>query len=151
MSTAILTLSENGDLQRIHEKWLSTKACDSHSSDMQSDQLPLESFWGLYVICAIVCLVALTIYFYKIIRQFCQTYPQVPDPSGQGSSRSERVMHFLAFIDEKEDESRKRLKRKRSEVNPNSNGIEDESSYYRTNRAEMDISNEKHYGGTWPQ
>ncbi|MCL7023811.1 hypothetical protein MKW94_000673, partial [Papaver nudicaule] len=27
MSTAILTLSENGDLQRIHDKWLSRSAC----------------------------------------------------------------------------------------------------------------------------
>lgn len=77
--------------------------------------------------------------------------PQVPDPSGRGSSRSERVTHFLAFIDEKEDDSRKRLKRKRSDMNQNSNSIEDESRYYRTNRAEMNISKERHYGGTWLQ
>ncbi|PON75236.1 Ionotropic glutamate receptor, metazoa [Parasponia andersonii] len=151
ISTAILALSENGDLQRIHEKWLSKKACASSSSDIQSDQLPLESFWGLFVICGTVCLVAVIIYFCKMIRQFSQNSPQVIDPSGRGSSRSERVMHFFAFIDEKEDDSRKRLKRKRSDINQNSNSIEDESRYFRTNRAEMKISKERHYGGTWLQ
>lgn len=130
MSTAILALSENGELQRITEKWLSKKACASHSSDVQSDQLPLQSFWGLFVICGIVCLVAITMYFCKLKRQFSQNYPRVHYPSGHGSSRSARVMRFLAFIDEKEDESRKGLKRKRNDVNQISNAIEDESRYY---------------------
>lgn len=41
-STAILTLSENGDLQRIHDQWLSKKACNSESSDSELDQFVLK-------------------------------------------------------------------------------------------------------------
>ncbi|XP_062081522.1 glutamate receptor 3.2 isoform X1 [Humulus lupulus] len=134
MSTAMLTLSENGELQKIHSKWISKKACNAQISDFESDQLPLQSFWGLFVICGIVCSVSIAIYCYKVIRQFNQSYPHVTDPSGHGSSRSERVMHFLAFIDEKEEghSSVRTLKRKRSSdlyESSNGNGIEDESRH----------------------
>ena len=32
MSTAILKLSENGDLQRIHDKWLMRSACTAQGT-----------------------------------------------------------------------------------------------------------------------
>ncbi|XP_077246921.1 glutamate receptor 3.3 isoform X2 [Tasmannia lanceolata] len=51
LSTAILTLSENGDLQRIHDKWLTRSDCSSQTTDLESDQLHLKSFWGLFLIC----------------------------------------------------------------------------------------------------
>lgn len=134
MSTAILNLSENGELQRIHDRWLSLKACALKGSDIESDQLPFESFWGLFFICGTVCLGALVIYFWKLIRQFRKHFPRAPEPSGQGSSRSEHVLRFLAFIDEKEEESRKRLKRKSDEMLSNGEGIEGEP---RTKRKEI--------------
>lgn len=142
MSTAILTLSEDGNLQQIHEKWLSKKACPSGSSDIQSDQLPLESFWGLYFICGLVCFIALVIYFCKLLRQFAEHLPKASDGSGDGSSssRSQRVMHFLEFIDEKEDETKKRLKRKRNDMSStNGTEVEEESNSrnYRTKRTNV--------------
>ncbi|XP_015576348.1 glutamate receptor 3.6 isoform X2 [Ricinus communis] len=51
MSTAILKLSENGDLQRIHDKWLTRSACSSTSTKLEVDRLQLRSFWGLFLIC----------------------------------------------------------------------------------------------------
>jgi ionotropic glutamate receptor len=45
MSTAILSLSENGELQRIHDKWLSESACTSDDNQLKSNQLGLKSFW----------------------------------------------------------------------------------------------------------
>ncbi|KAJ0098236.1 hypothetical protein Patl1_29290 [Pistacia atlantica] len=51
MSTAILHLSENGDLQRIHDKWLLKSACSSQGTKHEVDQLHLNSFWGLFVMC----------------------------------------------------------------------------------------------------
>ncbi|XWS63198.1 hypothetical protein CRYUN_Cryun06bG0075300 [Craigia yunnanensis] len=44
MSTAILTLSENGQLQKIHDQWLSRRACSFESSEAESEQLDLQSF-----------------------------------------------------------------------------------------------------------
>ncbi|KAL9670154.1 hypothetical protein QQ045_007705 [Rhodiola kirilowii] len=51
MSTAILKLLENGELQRIHDKWLMGSACASQSTMLSVDRLELRSFWGLFAIC----------------------------------------------------------------------------------------------------
>ncbi|CAA6673454.1 unnamed protein product [Spirodela intermedia] len=58
MSTAILTLSENGDLQRIHDKWLARSACAGKRTDLDSDRLHLINFWGLFILCGFTCLLA---------------------------------------------------------------------------------------------
>jgi len=116
MSTAILTLSENGELQRIHEKWLSEKACGFHSTE--DEQLKLNSFRGLFLICGITCFLALLIYFLSMVRQFNKKSPQKVGPSNRCSSRSARIQTFLHFVDEKEDVSPK-LKRKLDYISSN--------------------------------
>jgi ionotropic glutamate receptor len=68
MSTAILALSESGDLQRIHDKWLKTGDCSTEFVD--SNQLRLESFMGLFLICGAACVLALLIYFGIMLRQY---------------------------------------------------------------------------------
>lgn len=113
MSTAILTLSENGDLQRIHDKWLTRSTCSSESAEIVSDRLHLRSFWGLFLICGIACLGSLFIYFLQIMRQFRRDAVSEPDLAGQGSSRSKRL---LTLIDEKKDPSMSRSKRSKIEM-----------------------------------
>lgn len=115
MSTAILTLSENGDLQRIHDKWLTRKACSLQSSELESDRLHLRSFWGLFLICGIACFLALFIYFMLMLRQFSQQFPRDSDSSGIGSSRSASLHSFISFVDEREGESKGKSKRKQME------------------------------------
>ncbi|KAK1396089.1 Glutamate receptor [Heracleum sosnowskyi] len=61
LSTAILQLSENGDLQRIHDKWLSKDACSAQSNQIDDNRLSLNCFWGLFLICGIACFVSLTV------------------------------------------------------------------------------------------
>nr|BAK06938.1 predicted protein [Hordeum vulgare subsp. vulgare] len=73
LSTAILSLSENGELQRIRDKWVKTGECATDNSEfVDSDQLRLESFFGLFLICGVACVLALLIYFgimlYKYLR-----------------------------------------------------------------------------------
>ncbi|XP_047167594.1 glutamate receptor 3.3-like [Vigna umbellata] len=65
MSTAILKLSENGDLQRIHDKWLTRSACSSEGAKQGIDRLELTSFWGLFLLSGIACFVALLCYVDK--------------------------------------------------------------------------------------
>ncbi|KAL0352529.1 UNVERIFIED_CONTAM: Glutamate receptor 3.3 [Sesamum calycinum] len=114
LSTAILTLSENGDLQRIHDKWLTTSSCSSDNTELESDRLHLKSFWGLYLLCGIACFIALLIYFLQIVNKFRKASPDdVID--GQGSSRSKRLQTLLSLIDEKEDQSRSDRKRRKLE------------------------------------
>ncbi|XP_019088862.1 PREDICTED: glutamate receptor 3.2-like isoform X2 [Camelina sativa] len=119
MSTAILGLSETGQLQKIHDKWLSKSNCSNlngSESVEDSEQLKLRSFWGLFLVCGIACFIALFIYFFMIVRDFCRhNKPEeeaatVPSPE---SSRSKTLLTFLAYFDEKEEETKRRLKRKR--------------------------------------
>ncbi|KAL3845036.1 hypothetical protein ACJIZ3_002439 [Penstemon smallii] len=99
MSTAILKLSETGDLQRIHDKWLLSSACSSQGAKLEVDRLSLTSFEGLFFICGLACLVALLMYLVKLTYQFNQHYSQF-ESSGQ---RSGRLDTFLTFANEKEE------------------------------------------------
>ena len=112
MSTAILTLSENGELQKIHDYWLKRKTCAKPNSD--SDQLQLESFWGLFLIFGVACALALLIYFCMVFREFGKHHSEEhAEPSPKSGSRSVRLQRFLSFADEKEEISKSKLKRKR--------------------------------------
>ena len=113
MSTAILQLSENGDLQRIHDKWLMKSACTSQVSKFEVDRLQLDSFWGLFLICGLACLLALAIYVFQMLRQYSKHYSEELESSEQTSrSRSKSLHRFLSFADEKEDVFRSRSKRR---------------------------------------
>ena len=91
LSTAILSLSENGELQRIHAKWLKTGECATDNSEfVDSDQLRLESFLGLFLICGVACVLALLIYFGIMLRKYLKHHPR----------RSLR--RFISFVHSKE-------------------------------------------------
>lgn len=96
MSTAILTLSENGGLQRLHDKWLTRSACSSEGTKQGVDRLQLQSFWGLFILCGSVCLLALLFYLIKMIREYTRHSRQISPQSG-------RLRSFLSFVKEKED------------------------------------------------
>ncbi|XP_065855573.1 glutamate receptor 3.6-like [Euphorbia lathyris] len=115
MSTAILKLSENGDLQRIHDKWLMRSACSSASTTLEVDQLALRSFSGLFAICGLTCLIALLLYFGKMFRLFSRHNSSDQVSSSGPSLTSSRLQTFMSFIDEKE-ESKHRSKRRQLEM-----------------------------------
>lgn len=125
MSTAILKLSETGDLQRIHDKWLTRSACTSQATRLEVDRLTLKSFWGLFAVCGLICLLALLVYFIQMVWQFSKRYAEEQESSGT-SSRSGRVQTFLSFADEKEEEVQSRSRRKQMERSSRS-GAGDES------------------------
>lgn len=112
LSTAILSLSENGDLQRIHDKWLIRSGCSTDTSELDSDRLHLKSFWGLFLICGIACFIAIFIYFCQVFRRFRNVDRSTIDSDG---SRSRRLQTLLSIIDEKKDpRDKKRQKVERS-------------------------------------
>lgn len=111
MSTAILKLSENGELQRIHDKWLMRSACSSQDTKLEVDRLQLKSFWGLFLICGVACLLALIIYFMQIVCQFYRYYSDFSETSSGQSSRTGRIQKFLSFVNEKEEVIMSRSKR----------------------------------------
>nr|GMD58351.1 glutamate receptor 3.6-like isoform X2 [Ipomoea batatas] len=114
MSTAILKLSESGELQRIHDKWLLRRACTSQTTKLEVNRLQLKSFSGLYMICGLACFLALAVYFIFVTRQFRQhrTEPEPSSSSSRRSSRSKRLQRFLSFVDEKEESAKSRSRRR---------------------------------------
>ncbi|KAH6825919.1 glutamate receptor 2 [Perilla frutescens var. hirtella] len=103
MSTSILTLTENGELETIHKKWLNIGACGGGGED--SEQLQLKSFSGLFLICGGVCIVALVLYFGSILKKFKQySEPSMGSSTTSTSSTSLRLKRLLSFIDMKEEE-----------------------------------------------
>ncbi|KAB1203515.1 Glutamate receptor 3.3 [Morella rubra] len=115
MSTAILQLSENGDLQRIHDKWLMQSPCSLETSEIESNQLQLKSFWGLFLICGIACFFALFIYFLQIMQLLCRATPSESVSAGSSNSISTRFRKLLSLMDEKEDQSHNGSKRRKVE------------------------------------
>lgn len=116
ISTSILKLSENGELQRIHDKWLIRSACSSQGSKFSVDRLELKSFKGLFLICGSACFLALFVYLVLIIHQYTRHKPD-PSESTRRSLRSGRLQSFISFVDEKDESvsttprSKKRVKR----------------------------------------
>ncbi|XP_073150455.1 glutamate receptor 3.5-like [Henckelia pumila] len=70
LSTAILQLSESGELQRIHDKWFSRTECASQINSEDDNQLSLMSFRGLFLICVVVCFIALAVFFCRVCMQY---------------------------------------------------------------------------------
>ncbi|CAL0326953.1 unnamed protein product [Lupinus luteus] len=112
LSTAILQLSETGDLQRIHDKWMTRSTCSLDDDEIDADRLKLKSFWGLFLICGIACFIALVIYFFQIMVQLRHSDPA--HPAANVNSMSGRLQRFLSLIDEKKDPSKKDNRRKRN-------------------------------------
>ncbi|KAJ0550089.1 putative periplasmic binding protein-like I [Helianthus annuus] len=114
LSTAILKLSENGELQRIHDKWLLRSACSSQGTKFEVDQLEFASFQGLFFIFGMACFLVLIIYIALTIRQFYKHYPDLSETTGR-SIQSGPIKTFISFVDEKEETTKARSKRKFSE------------------------------------
>ncbi|KAF7008214.1 hypothetical protein CFC21_023039 [Triticum aestivum] len=115
LSTAILTLSENGDLQRIHDEWLSgMKGCESDDSGMSSNSLSLSSFWGLFVVCGLACVIALLIFFWRILFQYSKYNNQVELEAAivNRPARLTSIKSLISFVDKREEEVKNALKKK---------------------------------------
>ncbi|KAJ6329381.1 hypothetical protein OIU77_010960 [Salix suchowensis] len=129
LSTAILQLSENGDLQKIHNKWLTHGDCLEQINQVDESRLSLTSFWGLFLICGISCFIALTTFFCKIIIQFRRLTPEAGEEDDVDEiqpARPRRSLSLINFVDKKEKDIKEMLKRRGSEekreASPSSDG-----------------------------
>ncbi|CAO2036246.1 unnamed protein product [Urochloa humidicola] len=113
LSTAILTLSETGDLQRIHDKWLSTgPSSQASTTDLESDRLHVHSFSALFLICGVACVTALAIHACVLVRQYSRHVAAERSSSSRGadgggaaisrSGRRSSIRAFLSFADHRE-------------------------------------------------
>lgn len=129
LSTAILTLSENGDLQRIHDKWLTRAGCSSQDTTIDANRLSLGSFWGLFLICGLACFLALLVFFMRIYCQYnkytSSDEPVSSDHPQASERRPSRLTSFkdlMSFVDKKEEEVKIAMKRKASDKQQSQHG-----------------------------
>ncbi|KAK7404912.1 hypothetical protein VNO78_05962 [Psophocarpus tetragonolobus] len=115
LSTAILQLSENGDLQKIHDKWLHKKECATNAVD--SNKLALTSFWGLFLICGIACAIALIVFFARIFCQYNKFSPEaekidqeMQPVRSRRPSRTPSLKKLMVFVDKREAEIKEILR-----------------------------------------
>ncbi|KAM7519953.1 hypothetical protein LguiB_018915 [Lonicera macranthoides] len=111
MSTAILKLSENGELQRIHNKWLMRSACSFQGAKLEVDRLNFESFSGLFLMSGLACFLSLCVYFILMVYQFTRHNREEPELTSQ-SSTSARLQTFISFVKEKDEVAKSRSKRR---------------------------------------
>ncbi|KAI3695486.1 hypothetical protein L1987_78483 [Smallanthus sonchifolius] len=128
LSTAILQLSENGELQRIHDKWLTSSSCPAQATEIDINSLSLNSFWGLFLICGIACCISLGIYFSRVLCQYRRFNPDLEEPhetlepesarrSSRRTLRSTSFKDLIEFYDRKEAEIKEMLRRNKRQIN----------------------------------
>lgn len=112
ISTAILRLSESGELQKINEKWFCKMGCPGEKErKKQPNQLHMISFWGLYLLCGAIAIGALLVFLLRMVRQFVRYKHRQMQSSPSLDSSSTRcsqvIFNFFEFIDEKEEAIKK--------------------------------------------
>ncbi|XP_006657254.1 glutamate receptor 3.5 [Oryza brachyantha] len=147
MSTAILQLSESGQLQRIHDEWFTRSSCSSDDSDTGATRLGLGSFWGLFLMCALICVFALVVFFARVCWQYykysgSEDAHEPSDDSAATTTGQDEVAEIqrrkpkrlgsfkelIQFVDKKENEVRRSMKRRPSEKDNQAMGSSDSQS-----------------------
>lgn len=108
ISSAILKLTESGELQKIYEKWFCKQGrCPGEETRrFEPNELHLNSFLALYSTCGLVALLALSLFLIRAIRQYVVYQRRRTTPASAISSSvlcSQAVQNFFEFIDEKEE------------------------------------------------
>ncbi|KAF5949997.1 hypothetical protein HYC85_011990 [Camellia sinensis] len=117
LSTTILQLLENSDLQRIHDRWISLDRCFTQANQVYANILSLISFWGLFLICGTTCFLALTIFFYKLCWQYRRYTPEdeeqdIDELESVRPKSMLRMTSFKDFVDKKENKVMESIKQK---------------------------------------
>eukprot|EP00253_Pinus_taeda_P033031 PITA_33031 len=123
ISRAVLSLSEDKEMQQIQAKWLNSTACTDSGAKVDSNRLSMESFWGLYLITGSASVIALVIFLSMLLYEYMRD-PNVmdndnckmDDPS-TGKSLKRAMKSFMVYIDQKEG-STSSPNRRVSEMSP---------------------------------
>ncbi|KAL9259093.1 Glutamate receptor 3.4-like protein [Drosera capensis] len=122
LSMAILTLSENGELQRIHDKWLGIFRCSDQGDQTEETQMTLKSFWGLFLIIGVACFLALVCFVWKVACQYCkfnsedsseEIEPTEPVRARPPLLHLASIRELMVFVDRKEEEVKEILRSKK--------------------------------------
>eukprot|EP00253_Pinus_taeda_P011673 PITA_11673 len=124
ISRAVLSLSEDKEMQQIQTKWLNSTACVDSGAKVDSNRLSMDSFWGLYLITGSVSVIALVIFVSMLLYEYMRD-PNVMDKDNSemgnpstGKSLKRAMKSFMVYIDQKEG-STSSPNRRVSDTSPN--------------------------------
>ncbi|KAG6387005.1 hypothetical protein SASPL_152187 [Salvia splendens] len=112
ISTAILKLTESGELGKINNRWFCKSGCPGEQGKKpEPNELHLNSFLVLYSLTGIAAVIAFSVFLFRAVRQYIDYKRRQlqRDPSSVAASSSSdfvfsRAIHnFLQFVDEKEE------------------------------------------------
>ncbi|KAI5077416.1 hypothetical protein GOP47_0007240 [Adiantum capillus-veneris] len=109
MSQAILHMSETGELERIRTYWFQELACDDSSKDptVQSNQLDIMSFWGLFLISGVASIICVLIHLLSLYNNY-RKHQQAEGSTITVSKRfSEHFKQFIVYADKAKHEEKK--------------------------------------------
>lgn len=103
-------------------------------NQVDENQLSLNSFWGLFLICGIACFLALIVFSFRVLTQYRRFSPEdeeegevreiEPSRSARRSIRSSTSFkNLMEFVDRKETEIKEILKRKNSNESKHQNNL----------------------------
>lgn len=112
LSSAILKLSESGELKKIHDTWFCKTSCSATTArHSERYQLNLSSFCGLYIVCGSVIFSCCLIFLLRSIRQFIRYKSKMRDHAELSEKGcSEVIYKFFDFLDEKEEAIKNKFK-----------------------------------------
>ena len=100
MSTAIIQLSENGGLKRIQDLWLTSGNCAANSNNMETAQLNLSSFWGLFLVTGTASALSLVIYLSRLLWKFHREQSDATDPRNPTSRSKRFIKSFASYVNQ---------------------------------------------------
>ena len=99
-SEAILTLSENGVLKELEEKWFSpSPECSTDVTDNRTERLRLHSFWGLYLISGATSTICFFLFIIRLTKNYwLQQDKYRSDTSPRNNSIWNKAVRLARFI-----------------------------------------------------
>eukprot|EP00253_Pinus_taeda_P031320 PITA_31320 len=108
ISRAVLSLSEDKEMQQIETMWLNNTACTDSGAKVGSNRLSMGSFWALYLITGSVSLAAVTISFFRLLCNYMRD-PNIKDGNNNelgdpstGKSLKRAMKSFMVYVAQKE-------------------------------------------------
>lgn len=106
VSEAILRMSENGELQKIHNLWFNTQEKKVNDGDVDSSQLDMMPFSGLFMISGLVSVSCLVAYLVRLLNEFrkSRAWNGATISNTSSLSRSAQfIKSFALYLDEHVD------------------------------------------------
>lgn len=123
-------------MQKIHDKWLNIKGCVTNGVD--SNTLSLTSFWGLFTICGIACVLALIVFSARVCCQYNKSLKSEEDDEEIQPTRSRRTSRtssfkdLIVFADKKETEIKEILRQSKKRRHSSSLDLQSISTHLKS-------------------